>query len=422
MKKPLIFCFILFVFLILLCVFESNLFAQESQSQQNGQENAIKIFVDGYWQLDYLRQELKFANYVRDPKLADVYILVSTQSTGGGGTEYKIYFNGQKQFSSMNDTLTYVSLPSDADETRRAGVVKKMKLGLIRYAAKTPVSDDLKVSYLKTQEEVTEVKDKWNYWVFRTSLHSGLSGEKSFKDYNYNGSFRADRITEDWKMRFYLSSSYNESIFKGDEESFKSINRNTNINATFVKSLGDHWSVGLFGNIRSSTRDNTNLSKKISPALEYNIFPYSMSSRREFRITYRLGYEHIKYRNETIYEKMSENLANSSLEAVLVVKEKWGEVISVLEGNVYFKDLKKNRFEWVNILGIRLFQGFSFDILTVIESIHDQLYLEKGGASYEDLLLRRKELETQYSYYISFGISYTFGSIFNNVVNPRFGN
>ena len=83
MKKPLIFCFILIVFLILLCVFESNLFAQESQSQQNGQENAIKIYIDGYWELDYIRQELKFANYVRDPKLADVYILVSTQSTVG---------------------------------------------------------------------------------------------------------------------------------------------------------------------------------------------------------------------------------------------------------------------------------------------------------------------------------------------------
>ncbi|MFC1724429.1 hypothetical protein ACFL4T_02300 [candidate division KSB1 bacterium] len=422
MKKQIILFFIFFILLSVTSVFLSTLYAQETQNNTNGQENAIKIFVDGYWELDYLRQELKFANYVRDPKLADVYVLISTQSTGGGGIEYKIYFSGQKQFSSMNDTLTYVSLQSDTEETRRAGVVQKMKLGLIRYAAKTPVSADLRVSYSKTQEEVAEVKDKWNYWVLRTSLNSSLSGEKSFKDYNYNGSFSADRITEDWKIRFSLSSRYNESIFKGDEESFKSINRNTDIRSTFVKSLGDHWSIGLFGNIRSSTSDNTKLSNKIAPALEYNIFPYSMSARREFRITCRIGYENIKYRNETIYDKMSESLANSSLEAVLVVKEKWGEVISVLEGNVYFKDLKKNRFEWVNVIDIRLFQGFSFSIVTVLESIHDQLYLEKGGASYEDLLLRRKELETRYSYHISFGISYTFGSIFNNVVNPRFGN
>jgi len=45
----------------------------------------------------------------------------------------------------------------------------------------------------------------------------------------------------------------------------------------------------------------------------------------------------------------------------------------------------------------------------------------KGGATTEEILLHRKELETQYQYYISFGLSYTFGSIYNNVVNPRFG-
>jgi hypothetical protein len=36
-------------------------------------------------------------------------------------------------------------------------------------------------------------------------------------------------------------------------------------------------------------------------------------------------------------------------------------------------------------------------------------------------LLRRKQLETSYNYYAYVGISYSFGSIFNNAVNPRFG-
>jgi hypothetical protein len=54
--------------------------------------------------------------------------------------------------------------------------------------------------------------------------------------------------------------------------------------------------------------------------------------------------------------------------------------------------------------------------------IHDQLGLPKGGASTEEILLQTKRLSTQYTYYSSFGLSYTFGSIYNNVVNPRFGN
>ena len=46
----------------------------------------------------------------------------------------------------------------------------------------------------------------------------------------------------------------------------------------------------------------------------------------------------------------------------------------------------------------------------------------KGGATPEEILLRRKELETNFEYFTSFGFTYTFGSIYNNVVNPRFGN
>jgi hypothetical protein len=35
--------------------------------------------------------------------------------------------------------------------------------------------------------------------------------------------------------------------------------------------------------------------------------------------------------------------------------------------------------------------------------------------------VRQRQLATSYSYSVYFGVSYTFGSIFNNVVNPRFG-
>ncbi|NOZ55257.1 MAG: hypothetical protein GXO73_00510, partial [Calditrichaeota bacterium] len=56
-----------------------------------------------------------------------------------------------------------------------------------------------------------------------------------------------------------------------------------------------------------------------------------------------------------------------------------------------------------------------------ISRIHDQLSLPKKGASREEVLLRRRMLATTYSYFVSFGVSYTFGSIYTNIVNPRFG-
>jgi hypothetical protein len=52
--------------------------------------------------------------------------------------------------------------------------------------------------------------------------------------------------------------------------------------------------------------------------------------------------------------------------------------------------------------------------------IHDQLYLPLAGATADEVLLNLQQLATSYSYYTAVGFSYTFGSAYNNVVNPRF--
>ncbi len=72
-------------------------------------------------------------------------------------------------------------------------------------------------------------------------------------------------------------------------------------------------------------------------------------------------------------------------------------------------------------LSLRVIQGLSVNLNGSASRIRDQLSLRKGDASEDEVLLRRRELETSYDYHVSFGISYTFGSIYNNIVNPRFG-
>ena len=56
-----------------------------------------------------------------------------------------------------------------------------------------------------------------------------------------------------------------------------------------------------------------------------------------------------------------------------------------------------------------------------ISKTHDQLALPKGEATDADVLRQVRELESDYNYFASIRLSYTFGSIYNNVVNPRFG-
>jgi hypothetical protein len=73
------------------------------------------------------------------------------------------------------------------------------------------------------------------------------------------------------------------------------------------------------------------------------------------------------------------------------------------------------------MINLRLFEGFSFDIHGNVSMIHDQLSLPKEGATEEEILLEQRQLATQYDYFLSLGLRYTFGSIYTNVVNPRFG-
>jgi hypothetical protein len=55
------------------------------------------------------------------------------------------------------------------------------------------------------------------------------------------------------------------------------------------------------------------------------------------------------------------------------------------------------------------------------EAIRDQLNLPIGDYTIDEVLLTRKELQTDYKYSLSVGIRFTFGSVYSNVVNPRFG-
>jgi hypothetical protein len=69
-----------------------------------------------------------------------------------------------------------------------------------------------------------------------------------------------------------------------------------------------------------------------------------------------------------------------------------------------------------------LFNGLSLRLSGGVAHINDQYNLKKGDISEAERLLRLTELATKYRIDGGVEITYTFGSIYNNVVNPRFGN
>ncbi|MCH7760359.1 hypothetical protein IIA15_03020, partial [candidate division TA06 bacterium] len=276
------------------------------------------------------------------------------------------------------------------------------------------------------QVEPVLVEDKWNYWVFRANANSYFGGEKSSNFINFYGNFSANRITPDWKTRLSTNYGYERSSFTYTiddvDTTVISISRSRGFNGLIVKSLTDHWSAGISGSAYRSTYNNTDLGISIAPAIEYNLFPYSESTRRELLFLYKAGINPIRYEEETIYDKTSETLYRGSLSVALDQNQTWGSVSTTLEGSHYFHDFYKHRLTLFSELSLRLVKGFSLRLFGRASRIRDQLSIPKSERSPAEIFLKLKELETSYNYFGSIGLSYTFGSIYSNVVNPRFGN
>ncbi|MFW6140689.1 MAG: hypothetical protein ACOC5S_04980 [Acidobacteriota bacterium] len=384
-------------------------------------ENAPKVFLDCRGcDRDYIRKEISYVNFVRDRTDADIHILVTDERTGGGGRKYTLTFIGQYQFKGMEYTLFYSSRETETRDETRKGMLEIMKKGLFPFLMNTPVADILFIQ-CDWQLEPTAVEDKWDFWVFNVRVSGELGGETSQKSKEFGLDLSANRVTPQWKIELGFSGDYEEDHYDYEDYSITSISEEINFNGLLVKSLSEHWSLGSWVEASSSTYSNIKSHFRIAPAVEYNLFPYSQSTRRQLRCLYRIGLSSVNYLEETLFLKIKENLYNQSLTFTLEISEPWGSASTSLEGSHYFHDLSKNRLELRGFLSFRLFKGFSINIRGRFERVRDQLSIPAEGASLDELLLQRKELATDYDYYIDVGFSYTFGSVYSNVVNPRFG-
>ncbi|MBI3982918.1 MAG: hypothetical protein HY337_08410 [Gemmatimonadetes bacterium] len=396
-------------------------------AQQRATIDAIQVFLDCqsmFCDFDHFRREVVFVNWVRDRQDAHVHVLGTSQSTGGGGREFTFAFIGLREFAGRSDTLRYVSRNTDTEAEVRDGQVRTLKLGLIRYVAATPLAERIQIAYQApaTQAPAGPVDDAWDYWVFQIRAGGSIDGESQQRAHSFNGSLSATRITEPLKFTLRSSGRYSRDEFELDSVTTY-INKQTNFNADalLVFSLGDHWSAGGTTSARSSTRLNEDFSFQAGPAIEFDVFPYKESTRRQLTFMYTAGLSAFDYESETIFDKTAEVLPRHSLEMSLAVRQPWGSINGSLEGSQYLHDLERHQITLFTGISLRLFRGLSLNLFSSVGRIKDQLYLPKADIPPEEILLRRRQLGTDYRYNANINFSYTFGSKFNNIVNPRMG-
>ncbi len=410
MKKLAIF---LVLFLYSLCLIGQDETGNKSDTLR---KDALNVYMSAS---SYMKTEIPFINYVRDRKVADLVVIDTYQTTGSGGSEYTYYIEGQNRFAGMMDTLKFNTSPDDTQDQVRSKEVKTLKMGLMRYVIKTPLADYFSIRFSEPlSDKVTT--DKWNSWVFRTGLNGSISGQKTYGSQRIGANISASKVTSDWKINFRASYSNSYSEYDYGEIKTEHRRKSSNANILIVKSLTDHWSIGGSSRVFNSIFSNYDLGFSVEPGIEYDIYPYSESTRRQLRILYTVGLNFNNYVDTTQFFKTKEYLWSQNVQASYTTIQKWGYISVSSTWRNYLHDFSLNNLSLDCYLNLKIAKGLSIKLGGSYMFIHDQVSLRKGEASIEDVLLHRQELSTSYSYYTSFGISYTFGSIYNNAVNPRF--
>lgn len=385
----------------------------------------LRVFLDCDCFETYLRDEIEWVDYVRQAQDADVHVLSRTSDTGGGGEEVILRFIGRNRFQGIDQEVRAVTLTGDPEDTRRRAVLQAASVGLLSYLARggLPTGVEVSVRARSTGQAVAPARDPWNLWVFEIEASGALEAEESNRQRKWELNVSADRISANWKISFGVNEDQQVEEFDLDEDDpFESRRRERSVNGFVAKSLGPHWSFGVNGRAESSTFGNTRFAARLAPAVEFSVFPYEDYATRQLILQYEVGVERAEYNEITLFDKLKDTLYRHELSVRLDQRQPWGSLQAGAEVSQYFHDFGRYRLEVDGELDVRITRGLSVNFEASASRIRDQLSLPRRNASPQEVLLRLRELQSGYEVQLSFGISYSFGSLFNNVVNPRFGN
>ncbi|MEN3323153.1 hypothetical protein VP395_05405 [Mariniflexile soesokkakense] len=404
------------------------LFYAFSINAQVNTSNKLKVFIDGEIpDLGYVKRTLTFVDFVTDQGVCDIYILTSSKSTGANGRYYFLTFTNKMSVPIDKFVLNCSIYSDDTPDKIRSKFTETLKSGLIPFINNGDMKYSITVNELEQDDNSLQQSsislDSWNYWVFNIGLGGEFNIEEQKKKYTYEYEFKADRVTEIWRIRNRYYFKKREEVITKINDSVSTdihvLNRQYGINSRIVYSLSDKLSVGLFFVNSQDTYKNIKYNSAISPALEYNIFPWSEVSRRAFTVSYSLGPTWFGYFEPTIFTKTSEVRLREKFETELEVIEKWGVVGVKLQGTHYFPKFNDYSIDLEVSLSFRIARGLFFEFGMEANKINDQFYLPFSELSDEELLLNVRKLPTSYEVAGNFGLRYQFGSIFNSIVNER---
>ena len=371
---------------------------------------------------NFLKNEINYVNHVREQGLADIQLFIYRNRNANNGNRYTLDFIGKNNFSEKKLSLFLDTNPRLTRDNVRNELKRKIDLGLVYFLVDSEISDKINISFdtlINNNESYELSSDKWKNWVFQSAGELNFENETSRNESNVRIELDADKVTDKIKLQFDIDFERSNSKYENQDNTFISKRNRKSFGAKSVWSINNKWSAGFNAGASGDTYQNIDFRYYIMPAIEYSFFPYYEFVRREMVINYRIGYGYRNYIEETIYNKLEENVYLHQLAFETRFRQPWGEIYTNLRAKSFLHDPSKNSFSLDSWFSIRVFEGLSVRFGGEIELIRDQLSLPKGNASIEDLLLQQQEIATDFRSEFRIAIGYTFGSAFNNYLNSR---
>ncbi|MGE0158812.1 MAG: hypothetical protein AB7T31_05320 [Gemmatimonadales bacterium] len=381
---------------------------------------------------NYFRTEINWVNWVNDRAVADVHVIVGSLQTGAGGREYQLDFIGVSTVDGYEQQLRYEQLPTDTERESLDGLTHTLGLGIAAWANShgyrglvsleghdPELGNGALQRRLVSQEEVD---DPWNLWVFRINGNLNRNSEETNKNTQINAGFNASRVTPTWKLSTNSFMNYRRIYRKLSSGVFRDYPIDWRVGQLVAYSIAEHWSVGSTFSFARQTQNNRDLQVMVSPAIEYSFFPYDEATRRSLTVFYSIGPQYNNYMEPTIYDRLHETRFEHSVDIRFDQRQPWGDAGISIRASHYLHDFDLYNRSVQGSVNYRITRGVSIFANGDISWLQDQIYLSAENVTDEEALLnlRRQATDTQYGF--SFGVTFQFGSIFNNVVNNRFTN
>ncbi|MEN0045944.1 MAG: hypothetical protein AAF806_02685 [Bacteroidota bacterium] len=387
-------------------------------------DGQLNVFLDcNFCNDSQIKQELDYLNFAVDAYRSNLHILLNRQGLATGANQYNLEVIGRDEWENEKVSFQFNSQPAMTSFEETELIIEKLKIGLAPFLAKTALVDgiNLKVEKPKKEEgkQVVPYESFWQNWIYELRGSMNWSSEAIRSNFRFRTNMDIDNVTPEWRVRIRPFYSFQRQSVETSEGKAVSERERKYFSGSVVRSISDHWSVGFFNSYFSSDYNNIDLDIWVAPALEYSIFSYDEVPMKEFTVAYRVGYLSRSYLEETIYNLMEEQRYRHMLNVDLRMRRPWGNIFAGVSGSNYLHDWSKNRVSLNGRFSVRVYKGLSINFGGNYEIINDQISLPKGEVSLEDLLLAQRQAATDFEAGMNFGLNYTFGALYNNIVNTR---